>query len=130
MRRTSLLTIISLILLFTNISSSQTKKRSRSARDVCYEALSRHDMDRCDYRIFQEAEKKLNQNYKRLLSELGESQKSNLEQAQQKWLEFRDANCSLASDFVYRQCMTRMTRERTNELRNYNSRFMNRHSSL
>ena len=126
MRVLSLITVLSITLSLSVSSSSQIKKKSGRTRDICDEALSRGEMDRCDYRIFQEAEKGLNQVYERLRSRLDESQKSDLEHSQQEWLKFRDANCQLASDFVYRQCMTRMTRERADELRDFRSRFTER----
>ena len=126
MKVASLVAIIAVVLFLPSVTSSQNQRKSRRARDVCNEALSRGDMDRCDYRIFQEAEKKLQEVYERLRAGLDERRRSQLENSQQAWAGFRDANCALASDFVYRQCMTRMARERASELRNYNSRFAER----
>ena len=127
MKVASLMTIIIVVvLLLPGSALSQNQRKSRRARDICNEALSRGDMDRCDHRIFQEAEKKLTEVYERLRARLDEGKRSQLENAQRAWVGFRDANCGLASDFVYRQCMTRMARERASELRNYNSSFMER----
>jgi uncharacterized protein YecT (DUF1311 family) len=127
MRAASLLTLTAVLLLLPVSSFSQDKRSPRRARDICNEAFGRGDMDRCDYKIQQEAETNLNAIYGRLRSKLDERDRTVLEKSQQAWLAFRDANCELASDFVYRQCMTRMARERAVELLNYNSRFMQRH---
>ena len=127
MRAASLLTLTAVLLLLPVSSFSQDKRSTRRARDICNEAFSRGDMDSCDYKIQQEAEKNLSAIYERLRSKLDEMDKTSLEKSQQAWHAFRDANCELASDFVYRQCMTRMARERAVELLNYNSRFMQRH---
>ena len=127
MRSATLLTLTAVMLLLPVSSFSQRKRNLRVTRDICNEALSRGDMDRCDYKIQQEAEKNLNVTYEGLRSKLEERDRISLENSQQTWLKFRDANCALASDFVYRQCMTRMARERAIELLNYNSRFLQRH---
>lgn len=127
MRSSILLTLTAILLLLPVDSSSQNKRNPRRARDICNEAFSRGDMDRCDYMIQQEAEKNLSVIYERLRSKLDEMDRTSLEKSQQAWLTFRDANCELASDFVYRQCMTRMARERAIELLNYNTRFLQRH---
>ena len=127
MRAASLFALTAVLLWLPVSSFSQDKRNPRRAREICNEAFSRGDMDRCDYKIQQEAEKNLNATYERLRSKLDEMDRASLGKSQQAWLAFRDANCELASDFVYRQCMTRMARERAVELLNYNSRFMQRH---
>ena len=119
------LTVVILLLQFT--ASSQGVRKPRRSRDICGKASSIGDMDRCDFRIFNDAEKRLNKGYELLRSKLDEREKSVLEQSQRAWLAFRDANCELASSFAHRQCMTRMTWERISELRNYDFRFMQRH---
>ena len=126
MRGAGLLTLTAVVLLLPVSASSQSSGSPRRARDICNEALSRGDMDRCDFKIFEAAEKNLGAIYQRLRSKLDEGQGAQLESSQQAWLTYRDANCGLASDFVHRQCMTRMTRERAVELLNYNSRFRRR----
>ena len=83
-------------------------------------------MDECDQRRYEEADASLNQVYKKLLLRLDDLEKTRLEHSQQAWIKFRDANCELASDFVYQQCLTTMTRERTIELNNFQRRFLTR----
>jgi uncharacterized protein YecT (DUF1311 family) len=83
-------------------------------------------MDECDRRVYQKADASLSRVYNKLMSKFDEPQKAMLGEAQRAWIKFRNANCALASDFVYQQCLTAMTMDRTIELEGFKTRFLMR----
>ena len=118
--------LLCLVSASNGLSQKAPKQSSNKRYDPRGNAPSRREMDEGDRRIYEKAESALSQVYNKLMSRLDERQKTNLEKAQQAWMKYKDANCELASDFVYQQCLTRMTRERTTELNSFRRRFLTR----
>ena len=72
------------------------------------------------------ADKELNDVYKLLMSKMTQDEKENLRKAQRIWIQFRDAQIKFEYEFympgsiapmIGCNCFARMTRTRTNELR-------------
>ncbi len=69
-------------------------------------------------------DKKLNENYKTLMTALNASRKNGLKNAQRLWIKYRDANCHFYYDpdggtiqsILSSDCLLRMTAERADEL--------------
>jgi uncharacterized protein YecT (DUF1311 family) len=87
--------------------------------------LPQQSMNRCGKLSYQEADKKLNQVYKRLTAKLEAPRLKKLVAAQQAWIKFRDASCKFESSEVegetmepllFYGCLTRTTKERTKDL--------------
>lgn len=70
---------------------------------------------------------RLNTAYKALMADLQPARKSQLQQAQRIWIQFRDANCGFYLDpeggtmarVAANSCVMAMTAERANELENF-----------
>jgi uncharacterized protein YecT (DUF1311 family) len=81
----------------------------------------------CAGKEYKQADAELNQVYKQLMSKLEDpGHQAALKSAQQVWIKYRDTNCEYESylnrggtmySVVNTGCLTRMTKERTTELR-------------
>lgn len=122
----ALILLLSLVLPINAYSQKGRRVHSQKSSVPCSEAPSpsRRAMDECDYKLQQKAEVALNRVYEKLKLNMNERDKATLEQSHQSWVTFRDANCAMASDFVYRQCMIRMAQERHTELLQFKKRFL------
>ncbi|MBD2544166.1 MULTISPECIES: lysozyme inhibitor LprI family protein [Planktothricoides] len=93
----------------------------------CDNPQSQAEMNICAARYYQAADRKLNQVYQQLSSQM----RSQLTLAQLAWIDFRDTNCDFARSLfeggtiapsIYNGCLGGMTEQRTIELEAYQSR--------
>ena len=115
----------SIVLCFLMGSVSHT--RSQKSQDPCADAQTTAEMRDCTGKEYKQADAELNRVYKQLMSKLeDEGHKTALKNAQQTWIRYRDTNCEYESylnrggtiySVIYTGCLTRMTKERTTELR-------------
>lgn len=82
-------------------------------------------MNQCAASGYQAADAELNRVYQQLRRQLDPASQNKLMVAEQKWIEFRDANCAFESDryaggsiqpLIHSSCMQQMTQERTAQL--------------
>ena len=94
----------------------------------CANTKSSVEDKECAHRAYQSADKNLNQVYKPIFSSLTGKEKQHLINAQSNWIKFRDANCDFevyqtrggaASIVFLSNCLERMTRARTQELKEW-----------
>jgi uncharacterized protein YecT (DUF1311 family) len=93
---------------------------------VCDKALSTDERMGCLSKTFEEADKRLNNQYKRTMGYQNQNQKELLKEAQRVWIMFRDKNCDLIADNraimgsgqnqVRLECKIIMTEQRSAEL--------------
>ncbi len=91
-------------------------------------SLNQAQINQCAKLSYQNADKKLNQVYQKLLPTLDKSRKQKLIIAQQAWVKFRDTNCEFErsaneggsiAPTVYFGCLERTTQQRTKQLQEY-----------
>lgn len=107
-----------------------------AAREVsCTEALTQHEMNQCQYEVWQEADARLNDAYADVIAMLrqsdveypleGASEEDRMRKAQRAWVAFRDANCDAAGypmrggsaePLLVFGCMHQMTEDRIEAL--------------
>jgi len=94
----------------------------------CNNAQTQVEINQCAQLSYQNADKKLNQVYKQILSTLSGSRKPKLITAQQAWLKFRDTNCEFErsqyeggtiAPTIYFGCLEQTTQKRTQQLQEY-----------
>ncbi|MBW4691111.1 MAG: DUF1311 domain-containing protein [Lyngbya sp. HA4199-MV5] len=72
---------------------------------------------------YQNADRRLNQLYQQLLQRLEHDRKQKLETAELAWIAFRDSTCefeaSSGGNAARNQCLTRLTRQRNQQLQGY-----------
>ena len=101
--------------------------QNQKSQDPCANAKTTAEMRDCAGKEYKQADVELNRVYKQLISKLGdEGHKAALKNAQQAWIRYRDTNCEYEGylnrggtiyPVIYTGCLTRMTKERTTELR-------------
>lgn len=87
-------------------------------------AMTTVAMHECSEAEWKRQDDRLNQNYKKAMSGLGEQQKGTLRDAQRKWVAYRDANCEMYYSLTGGTmdqlngsgCRVDMTRQRADEL--------------
>lgn len=92
----------------------------------CDKALSTDERVRCLSKTYEEADKRLNDQYKLTISDENQHQKELLKEAQRAWIMFRDKNCDhiaddraimvSGQDQVRMECKIMMTEQRSAEL--------------
>jgi len=125
--------IISATTLFTllitagtiDIVAPKTAKEQVAQQPNCKNPQTQAEMNVCAGIEYQNADKKLNQQYQKLISTLSANRKQKLIAAQKAWLSYRDANCDYEKSEVeggtlaptiYALCMADLTKERTTRL--------------
>jgi uncharacterized protein YecT (DUF1311 family) len=110
------------ILLLSSLTFSQVKPKP----DPCANAQSQAEMNICAGKEYKAADVVLNQVYRQLVSKLDDEEKSQLKEAQNAWLKYRDSNCEFVADqykggsirpTIHGLCLAEMTRNRTLELK-------------
>ena len=89
------------------------------ANSACYTPNNDFDGLYCLNKVYQEADKELNDNYKKLKGKLDSEGKELLKTGQLDWIETRNTDCSRrdgAEFFVNLNCATNTTIERSNFL--------------
>lgn len=86
------------------------------------------EMRKCADDQYAIADKKLNQTYQQLISQLSPQRKQRLIEAQRAWISFRDKTCQFESSqmlggsaepLLRTTCLTRVTQQRVQDLQNY-----------
>ncbi len=94
----------------------------------CAAAGTQRQINECNARAAQAADRRLNQVYQELRKTLSSQQWKRLQEAQLAWIRFRDRNCEFSTGrfeggsiapTVYSQCLERVTQQRTEELEAY-----------
>ena len=112
------------LLCLAVFSSAAAQKRAQ--KDPCDDAQSQAEMNVCAEERFRAADVALNRVYGQLAAKEEGDSRAKLKAAEVSWLKYRDDNCAYeAAGFeggsmqplVYFSCRERMTKARTNELR-------------
>jgi uncharacterized protein YecT (DUF1311 family) len=96
----------------------------------CDQASTQTDMNLCADQAYRQSDAELNAAYKEVTARLKDSKDAatRLQAAQKAWLFFRDAECAFSSTgvtggsaypMVLSQCLDKLTKARTKELRAY-----------
>lgn len=92
----------------------------------CAAPVTQKDMDACAFEAFLDAGKPYADSYQKLAEGLSAAQKKRLQRMQKAWMEYRTQACDFESSasqggsvqaWVKWHCMTRMTQQRTDELK-------------
>ncbi|NEQ50226.1 MAG: DUF1311 domain-containing protein [Leptolyngbya sp. SIO3F4] len=96
------------------------------AKKDCGQMVTQLDMNQCAAENYQISDKALNQVYQDVRQELSDTAKSQLMTAEERWLVFRDAQCTFESDrfeggsiapLIQASCMEQITDNRIAELK-------------
>ena len=94
--------------------------------DPCASAQSQAEMNICAGKEYKSADAELNQVYQKLSSILNDEEKSQLKEAENAWIRYRDLNCEFVADqykggsirpMIHGLCLADVTRNRTAGLR-------------
>ncbi len=97
----------------------------------CNKAVTTPELKYCSQLSYAAADKRLNEVYKRVTSNLINEQKQILVSAQQAWIKFRDNNCNFETygsrggtgyEVFRNGCLERLTKQRTKDLQDFLSR--------
>jgi uncharacterized protein YecT (DUF1311 family) len=94
-----------------------TKKRTADL-----ESYNRGQLPQPAGSSYKEADRKLNQVYQKLRSQVSAARRTKLESAELAWIKFRDGNCRFESTQARageNLCLTRLSEQRTGELENF-----------
>jgi uncharacterized protein YecT (DUF1311 family) len=118
---------LSISMVLCLLIGSADPAQKQKPQDPCANAQTTSEMRDCAGKEYKQADAELNKVYKQLMSKLDdEGHQAALKSAQQAWIRYRDTNCEYESylnrggtihSVVYTGCLTRMTKERTTELR-------------
>ena len=110
------------------IAAANAEPPADPAEEACYQRdYSQQAMNRCAGEAYQRADKALNAQWKRVLTQYGDDAdaKKLLLNAQRAWLKYRDAHCEAAAfdsrggsiwPLMNSGCLANITRMRTREL--------------
>ncbi|MBL0917760.1 MAG: DUF1311 domain-containing protein [Hydrogenophaga sp.] len=127
MRRTTALLCLSLALPWAAATAPTTPPPNELPAD-CSKAETQRQINACAYADFEHAQAAYAATYRDLSNGLDNAQRTLLRSAQTAWLQYRTAACDFeaagvrggsAEPMVRLQCQSRMTRERTAELRRH-----------
>ncbi len=111
--------------------SSDASEKITTQRVDCNKAATTVELKYCSQLSYQQADRALNQAYRKVISGINGEQKSLLISGQQSWIKFRDDNCSFETygsrsgtgyTIFYNGCLERLTKQRTRDLQDYLSR--------
>src|ERR1043166_404805 len=117
----SVLLCLTLMIVSEAYTLAQKKKP-----DPCASAQSQAEMNICAGKEYKPADAELNQVYQKLSSILNDEEKSQLKEAENAWIRYRDLNCEFVADqykggsirpMIHGLCLADVTRNRTAELR-------------
>ncbi|MEA5496735.1 lysozyme inhibitor LprI family protein [Limnoraphis robusta] len=123
---------------FSTLMSSSLAEPVQIAQAVqCREDGSTIEMKKCAQDKYAKIDKELNQVYQKLMTNLSNQsqRKQRLISAQRSWIQFRDKSCSYeasealggsAEGLLLTNCLTRVTAQRTSELKQYLSSLSQR----
>lgn len=109
MMREKMLAAAVVLLSATGVNAQSNCDKPRNDFDGLY----------CLNKVYLEADRELNENYKKLMAKLDDEGKATLRNTQRTWIEQRNADCSRREDdrfFVNMRCATDTTIDRSNFL--------------
>ncbi|MEK0194707.1 MAG: lysozyme inhibitor LprI family protein [Microcoleus sp.] len=133
MRKRSLFRLI-ISLIFLSASSSvvlaQGRDASASKPAACNQPQTQAEVNNCFWALYKQADTKLNEVYKQVISKLNQRDRNKLIDEQLTWIPRRDTTCQneVRSDrggggsnygYVLNSCLTRVTEQRTAELEKF-----------
>ncbi len=108
--------------------TQETSKIQLAQKLNCDNAQTQVEINQCAKLSYQNADKKLNQVYQKLVPTLSSSSKRKLITAQQAWIKFRDTSCEFErsqyeggtiAPTIYFGCLEQTTLQRTQQLEEY-----------
>src|SRR6185436_11421014 len=84
--------LIALFILSVSVAGQKQKPKP------CEDAQTQADMNICWGNEYKKADAALNKTYQQLAAMLDDDQKTQLKNAENAWLKYRDANCEFAAD--------------------------------
>lgn len=96
-----------------------------AASAKCGDLPTQAEMNQCAAQAYAQADRELNELYKKYMARLSDEQQRQLRDAQLAWIRFRDLSCGFESagvkggstyPFVLSSCLARMTRARVQQL--------------
>jgi uncharacterized protein YecT (DUF1311 family) len=113
-------------LVLTGFSYAHAEERTSKSYATCLEKAggATFAMQDCISEELERQDRRLNGAYKVLMDSLPEKRKTQLRDAQRKWIEFRDANCEFyydpqggqAARLASNECVVTLTAERAHAL--------------
>jgi uncharacterized protein YecT (DUF1311 family) len=113
--------VVALVLMSATIFAQRPKPKP------CENAQTQADMNICWGNEYKKADATLNKTYQQLTGMLDEEEKTQLKNAENAWLKYRDANCEFVADqykggsirpMIAAICLADVTSNRNTELRN------------
>jgi len=113
--------LIALFVMSLSVSAQKQKPKP------CEDAQTQADMNICWGNEYKKADAALNKTYQQLAAKLDDDEKSQLKNAENAWLKYRDANCEFVADqykggsirpMIAAMCLADVTSNRTTELKN------------
>ena len=132
---------LSLMIAFSGFSSFMSNSLAAPSLQIAQTVQCREDgtmieMKKCAQDKYVKVDKELNQTYQKLMANLNDNQrKERLISAQRAWIQFRDQSCSYEASealggtlegLLLTNCLTRVTAERTSDLKEYLSNLSQR----
>lgn len=104
------------------------------ANEVATSCFTQVEMNACSYRTYQAVDRELNDTWVAVANDVrnGRGNLEPLRKAQRTWITFRDQHCTAMADqyrggsirpLVLNTCLTKVTRERIVQLREFNEAF-------
>jgi uncharacterized protein YecT (DUF1311 family) len=115
------------ILVIPNLITSQ-EANAQKPRIDCSKATTTPELKFCSQQSYAAADKKLNQVYQKVTSNLKGEPRQLLTTGQQAWIKFRDNNCNFevydsrggtGYEIFRNGCLERLTKQRTKDLEDY-----------
>lgn len=109
----------------TNSTNPANPSNSRSGSIDCSNPQTQQEMNQCAAQGYETADRELKTMYEQMHTQMSNASRSQLETAQEEWIEFRSAECRLEAKpneggsmypTVYYRCMERITRDRMKQL--------------
>jgi uncharacterized protein YecT (DUF1311 family) len=113
--------LIALLVMSVSVADQKPKPKP------CEDAQTQADMNICWGNEYKKADAALNKTYQQLAAKLDDDEKTQLKNAENAWLKYRDANCEFVADqykggsirpMIEAMCRADVTSNRTTELKN------------
>ncbi|MEB3277683.1 MAG: lysozyme inhibitor LprI family protein [Lyngbya sp.] len=131
---------LSLMIAFSGFSTFMSNSLAEPSLQIAQTVQCREDgtmieMKKCAQDKYVKVDKELNQTYQKLMALNDNQRKQRLISAQRAWIQFRDKSCSYeasealggsAEGLFLTNCLTRVTAERTSDLKEYLSNLSER----
>ena len=113
-----------LALVFLLLTEGIAASRAEEAPD-CSKAVAQADINECEYKVFQQADARLNRVYAQTVAKLDPDARKLLRDAERAWVDYRDKECESQTagsaggsirPMYIAQCQTALTKRRIREL--------------